>query len=285
MIPATETTETTPQRRTFTTAEFDRAYDEVVIGNHFFEEPAYYRRYRGRYRRTLAYVARLPLPRPARILEVGGGQMILLCRELFGDHGTLADVSETYADAVTRFDLGFTTCDLLHDDLPARGEYDLVVLGEVIEHLPVPPHIVLDKVRRWIRPGGHVLVTTPNLYRLRNVVRLALGMRLFCNFYYPPRGRSLGHPVEYSREQLGWQIERAGLDLVFNELTQLSNRGSSVAANVARALMVPLLARPEWRDNLVACGRRPRSDHDDLDATPAPTEIPEPAARFTALAG
>ncbi len=229
-----------------------------MLGNHFFEQPEYYRHQQPRYRRTLGYLADLSLPRPARILEIGGGQVLLLCHRLFGDKGKLADVSDEYADAVTRFGLEFTTCDLLYDDLPEdRGTYDLVVICEVIEHLPVPPYLILRKVRTWIRPGGYVLVTTPNLYRLRNAVRLALGMPLFCPFFYPQRGRSLGHPLEYSREHLRWQLEQAGFEVVRSELAQLSNVGSTLATRFARMLMTPLLWRSGWRDSLVAIARSP----------------------------
>jgi SAM-dependent methyltransferase len=247
------TTETTGRRTTM--AAFDHAYDDVILGNHFFEDPGYYRRYRRRYRRTLEHIARLPLAHPARILEVGGGQIALLCHEMFQDECALADVSDRYADAVTRFGLEFVTCDLLHDDLDAREPYDLIVLCEVVEHLPIPPHIVLEKLRARIRPGGYLLVTTPNLYRLRNVVRLAMGLPVLSHFFYPDRGSSIGHLLEYSADHLRWQIERAGFVVESICFRQLSNAGSTLATRIGRLLLAPLLLRPLWRDSLVACAR------------------------------
>ena len=100
-------------------------------------------------------------------------------------------------------------------------------------------------------------MTTPNLYRLRNVLRLALGMEVFCHFDHPPRGEPIGHFLEYSQAELRWQLARAGLEVLFVDLLQLTNRGTDPLARVMRPLVAPLLwARPTWRDNLVACARR-----------------------------
>ena len=241
-----------PAKRAFTAEQFNRAYDEVIIGNHFFEEPRYYHRARLRYRRSVEYLVSLQLSHPAHILEIGGGQIGLLMSRLFDDQCTLGDVSDKYSDAVTRFGMSFVNCDLMHDDLPVSAQYDCVVLCEVMEHFPIPPHIILAKIRKWIRPGGYLFLTTPNLYRLRNVVRLAFGMPVFDHFFYPERGSSLGHPFEYSPEHLKWQIETAGYQIQFLERAQLSNVGSSIQAKIGRTLLSPLLTLvPRWRDNLV----------------------------------
>jgi SAM-dependent methyltransferase len=46
--------------------------------------------------------------------------------------------------------------------LPLPGNsFDCVLLSEVIEHLPVPAVPILE-ARRVLRPGGRLLVTTPN---------------------------------------------------------------------------------------------------------------------------
>ena len=263
------TTATDTRPRTFDPEAFRAAYREVILGNHFFEAPDYYRWYEARYRHTIERLAALPLPRPARILEIGGGQIILLMGKLFGDEGVLADVSDEYTDAVTKFGHRATTCDLLHDDLPEsdHGTFDLVVLCEVIEHLPVPPYTVLRKIRSWLRPGGVIFLTTPNLYRLRNAVRLLLGMRLFCPFFYPHRGQSIGHPLEYSADHLRWQLDQGGFEESRVEITQLVNVGATPVTKLARWAMSPLLLRRTWRDSLVAHATRPDVEIDQGSAS------------------
>jgi 2-polyprenyl-3-methyl-5-hydroxy-6-metoxy-1,4-benzoquinol methylase len=252
------------ERRRFTRQEFDRAYDALVLESAYLEEGRYYHLYRRRYRKTLAYLAGMELPRPARLLEVGGGQIALLASELFNDQCTVADVNENYAEAVKKVHVDFVACDLVHDDLPYRDHFDVIVLCEVVEHLPVPPHLVLRRMARWLRPGGAILITTPNLYRLRNVLRLALGMSLFCPWFYPPRGRPIGHVTEYSASHLRFQLQRGGFKVDQIDLVQLTNAGSYWWSKIARLLLAPLmLVRPLWRDGLVAVATRTEAAPED----------------------
>jgi 2-polyprenyl-3-methyl-5-hydroxy-6-metoxy-1,4-benzoquinol methylase len=176
------------------------------------------------------------------MLEVGGGLVALLSR--LGFECTVADVNAEFADDLRRRGLAFRECDLLHDDLPERDSQDVVVLCEVIEHMPVPAHVVLEQIRAWIRPGGVLILTTPNLHRLRNVVRMALGLPVFGIFLIPERGRSFGHPIEYSRAHVRWQLERAGFEVASIEHRQLENAGATPTARIGRFLLAPLCRRP-----------------------------------------
>lgn len=243
--------------RAFDSAQARRAYRQRVLNNRFFEADQYYHDQRSRYLNTLRYLARLPMPRPARVLEVGGGQISLLASDLWGDVCTVADVNDQFADSLCRFGIEFVECDLLRDDLPFDGTFDLLVLCEVAEHLPVPLHLILEKTRRWLKGGGWLLLTTPNLYRIRNAMRLLIGKPVFSELRYPERGRSLGHPLEYSRDHLLWQLNRAGYESCAIEYRQLVNHGSSWPTHLARMLITPLHLRPLWRDHLVAVARNP----------------------------
>jgi len=43
-----------------------------------------------------------------------------------------------------------------------KERYDIVWMGDIIEHMPMDDGIrLLAKVREWIKPGGHVLIVTP----------------------------------------------------------------------------------------------------------------------------
>lgn len=245
------------QARQLTKAEFEQAYRKTVLNNTFFEQDAYYVQQKPRYFNTLKYISKLPLPKSPQTLEVGGGQIALLIHELFGFQCTVADVNETYQQSIADFGIAFQTCDLLHDDLQQRDYYDLVVLCEVIEHMPVPPHLILEKIKAWLKPGGWLFLTTPNLYRLRNLVRLALGLRVFDTFRIPERGSSIGHPIEYSQSHLQWHLETAGFEFVQIELRQLDNAGSTLWTQLGRAVASPFLLRPLWRDKLIAVAQKP----------------------------
>jgi 2-polyprenyl-3-methyl-5-hydroxy-6-metoxy-1,4-benzoquinol methylase len=53
------------------------------------------------------------------------------------------------------------------------GSYDVVVAAEVIEHLE-NPRAICRELFRLLRPGGHVLLSTPNNESWRSLVALVL---------------------------------------------------------------------------------------------------------------
>lgn len=52
--------------------------------------------------------------------------------------------------------------------------FDVVVAGELLEHLRDPARVVAD-VRRVLRPGGTFVGSVPNAYRLKNRLRFLAG--------------------------------------------------------------------------------------------------------------
>ena len=71
-------------------------------------------------------------------------------------------------------------CALQHDlssgSLPFEGaSMEAVFAGEIIEHL-VDTRRFLDEIHRVLRPGGLLVVTTPNLASFENRVRLLFGV-------------------------------------------------------------------------------------------------------------
>jgi SAM-dependent methyltransferase len=61
--------------------------------------------------------------------------------------------------------------------LPFEDEsFDVVVAGELLEHLRDPRHVVEDALR-VLRPGGTLVGSVPNAYRLKNRLRFFLGRK------------------------------------------------------------------------------------------------------------
>lgn len=236
---------------------FDEVYRDRILSQAFCEAPEYYLQQRPRYRRTLSLIDRLDLPSSPRVLEVGGGQLALLMQAMRGARPMVLDLSERWSGAVTTHGIDFRVGDLVRDDPGFQDEFDLVVLCEVIEHMPIPGHLVIERIAGWLKPSGLLFMTTPNLYRLRNVVRVAMGMSIFCPFRIPPRGSGIGHFFEYSPDNLAWQIREAGLEVVSMEHHQLVNAGAHWWTHLGRVLCSPLLSIPRFRDGLVAVARKP----------------------------
>jgi SAM-dependent methyltransferase len=63
----------------------------------------------------------------------------------------------------------------LDEPLPFEdGSFEVVVAGELLEHLR-DPRALVDEVRRVLRPGGTFVGSVPNAYRLKNRVRFLFG--------------------------------------------------------------------------------------------------------------
>ena len=58
----------------------------------------------------------------------------------------------------------------------AAGSADAVLFSEVVEHL-VDPDAALDEIRRILRPGGHLMLSTPNLAAWYNRGLLLAGVQ------------------------------------------------------------------------------------------------------------
>ena len=53
--------------------------------------------------------------------------------------------------------------------------FDVVLFCEIIEHLTNDPLVALREIKRVLKPDGVLVLTTPNVNRLENVIRMIQG--------------------------------------------------------------------------------------------------------------
>jgi SAM-dependent methyltransferase len=110
---------------------------------------------------------------PSEILDVGCGNGLLLDqlknRTSARLYGTDIFDQESKDWVYKRSDL--TNGIPFDDDL-----FDVVIFGEVIEHVP-DPDFLLDEIWRTLKPGGRVIITTPNLASWANRILLLIGIQ------------------------------------------------------------------------------------------------------------
>lgn len=116
-------------------------------------------------RRTFAGILRLVgrlAPKGGSLLDVGPctGTFLTQAREAgFVVHGV--EINASAARYCRERGLDVRTGVLASDSYPS-GSFDLVVMGDVLEHVPDPLQTLRDAAR-VLRAGGHVVISTPNI--------------------------------------------------------------------------------------------------------------------------
>ena len=117
---------------------------------------------------------------PALILDLGcgdGAAASLAARRNPGHHLAGLDWSAGALGRARRLGLAVVRAGVDPPGLPvAAGSADVVMMSELIEHL-VDTDSALDEVFRVLRPGGSLLLSTPNLAAWYNRGLVALGVQ------------------------------------------------------------------------------------------------------------
>ncbi|QUM72713.1 class I SAM-dependent methyltransferase [Sphingopyxis granuli] len=234
--------------------EFDAAYQACILGKHFVEDIEYYRMAGERFWKSFRKIESLHLKPDSSVLDIGGGIMAVLLHKLLGYQAIVGDVNAIAKDDVHSAGLEFVSIDLFREDAANVQQVDLVVLQEVIEHIPQPPYIVLNRIRKMIKPGGYLFLTTPNGHRLRNLLYMVFGKEILGLYKYPEPGEALGHQHEYTLAQMRWQISNSDFRLISAEYYEDGYKGASIGARIACALAKPATLIPHWRNGLMVVG-------------------------------
>ena len=89
--------------------------------------------------------------------------------------------------------------------------FDVVLFCEIIEHLLMDPVAVLKEIKRVLKPGGTLILTTPNVSRLENVAKMIGGANIYDPYSgYGPYGR---HNREYNKHDLFLLLDYLGFSM------------------------------------------------------------------------
>ncbi|MEO6593590.1 MAG: class I SAM-dependent methyltransferase [Planctomycetota bacterium] len=122
------------------------------------------------------------------------------------------------------------------DVLPYEdASFDVVTCFECIEHLRSTPRPMLDQILRVLKPGGRLLMTTPNVVGSRAMMRLLAGKHPQENPRYHRNPKyGIVHPREYTLRELAALLDSRGLEVV--EGASLYFRRRTVADFVAAGI-------------------------------------------------
>jgi len=139
--------------------------------------------------------------------------------------------------------------------LEELANFDVCLFCEVLEHLPFDPAFALFNVVRTLRPGGLLLLTTPNPARLENLEKM---VRDRASFSDPVSGYGIHgrHNREYSANELIDLCSAAGLTVLTTKtldvMPTIYSRDAEAKGYGAYHIVLarldesPRLYRPSW---------------------------------------
>ena len=191
----------------------------------------------------------------ARMVRAAG--YVVDAADAFGDHrDTFAPITE----ALRRSGIG--VIDTTAGTLPlTRAHYDAVLMMGVIEHVPHTPRFFLESIDELLRPGGLLVLDTPNLGYLYTRQRLARGESIFCPIaaqYYTEIPFE-GHHREYTIDEVRWILGALGHEDVRIDTFNYSFYGLPHLAGTDLENHRKMLGDPALREVIFATSRRPAS--------------------------
>jgi 2-polyprenyl-3-methyl-5-hydroxy-6-metoxy-1,4-benzoquinol methylase len=139
--------------------------------------------------------------------------------------------------------------------------FDLVICSEVLEHLPKSPIPAVKEMYRVAKPGGHLLITTPNING-----SIHLLFRLFG--HAPVMGNNETniyhlHNHEYTLGELtrlvteaGWAVTRANHFISYHPFRRRNRHDNPLLWTGKFANFLAMSAIPILRDTLLVIGEK-----------------------------
>jgi 2-polyprenyl-3-methyl-5-hydroxy-6-metoxy-1,4-benzoquinol methylase len=171
-----------------------------------------------RYRHYIA--ACLSRPADSAVLEVGAAPgHVSIALHFAGFHPTGVNLNELWRATYPSADW-FDRLEVLEHDVEKErlpfpdARFEIVLFTEILEHVAVSdPTIVLSDLRRVLVPGGLLILSTPNVCNISNILALARGINVFwpVDRFYGGLDR---HNREYTPAEVRSVVEAAGFRIL-----------------------------------------------------------------------
>lgn len=194
----------------------------------------------GSYRRFL-YTLDLAKNLKGKCLELGSNpyfttvllkqftELEMICANYFGEHFESKAVEEIqyleyYHQKTVNDAIDFYHFNIELEAFPfSSSSLDVVLFCEIIEHLLTSPLHTVQEIYRVLKPGGHLILTTPNVLRLENKIKMALNRNIYDA--YSPHGAYGRHNREYTVSEVKTLLEYCGFTVDYIATRDVHDNG------------------------------------------------------------
>jgi glycosyltransferase involved in cell wall biosynthesis/SAM-dependent methyltransferase len=141
------------------------------------------------------------------------------------------------------------------------GHFATVICGELIEHLFEDPMHLMSQVNRILKPGGHLVLTTPNIAALRGISGILQGYHpgFFHAYIRPAEGTGevdARHNREYAPREIHQLLENSGFEVTLLETGEFHDEPHPEFGWILHLLERYRLSTELRGDGIYAVGRK-----------------------------
>ncbi len=220
----------------------------------------YYLIHQDRYKYILKRVKELNLPHGAKILDVGCFPLDLF--KSLKDMGfDMYGISSEHEKVNQK---NIIPLNIESDKMPFKADtFDLILFSEVMEHMLYDPQVYLKKFHQVLKPGGFLLITTPNAVHIKHRLELMAGKNQNFPIFQFEGSPYHRHNREFTLSEVKTEVKKASFEVkkaehfgAYNPMRQkLHQEGFGV--KIGKALVFyPSQLVPELRDSLFVLAQK-----------------------------
>lgn len=146
---------------------------------------------------------------------------LLLTRSLQEKGFTVTGIDKSpdrFSQSIAEFGINLAHCDIETEVLPfADDHFDIIIFNELFEHLRINPIFTMHEVLRVLKPGGLLLLSSPNLrsyFGLKNLLlhneAWSCSPGIYDEYEKLDILGHMGHVREYTTKELSTFLTRTG---------------------------------------------------------------------------
>ncbi len=139
-----------------------------------------------------------------------------------------------------------------------KGEFDLFMMNDVLEHLHDSPRDLLNDCLEKVREEGYLFITVPSVVNIRKRISVLLGKTNLPDYetYYWYPGKWRGPVREYTRGDLTQMCEYLNLNIVelkatHHMLERVPNKYLGIYKLITKIF-------PDWKDSWILMAQKPK---------------------------
>ena len=219
----------------------------------------------GRYADTLDLMRKCVRPGSV-VIDLGmyPGHLALLAKRYL--HAQMTGLSFAHSSSFERQmakeGIRIVETDISEGDLPFEEQsFDAAICTEIIEHLDRPLDLLM-KANHLLKPGGILILSTPNHASLKNRVNLLIGKPTNQHLFGVEHAYQMNewvHKREYTSGELRRLLEPVGFDIEEVRYTKLEHPADSLRTVLTHLLKGVLYMKQSFKGGIILAARKVRS--------------------------